>query len=56
MKGKIVAVVPGTTRDLNAEERAYLGGIDVKAAAAAARGAIGMIQIATPGSAAKTPF
>ena len=56
LKGRIVAVLPGSPRDMNAEERAYLGGIDAKAAAAAARGAIGVIQLAMPGSEARTPF
>ncbi|WEK44441.1 MAG: M28 family metallopeptidase [Candidatus Sphingomonas colombiensis] len=56
VKGKIVAILPGTPRDMNAEERAYLGGGDTKAKAAAAHGAIGMILLAAPGSTEKTPF
>lgn len=56
VKGKIVAVLPGAPRDMNAEERAYLGGGDAKAKAAAAHGAIGVILLATPDSAEKAPF
>ncbi|MFW2851068.1 M28 family peptidase [Sphingomonas sp. TX0543] len=56
LKGKIVAVLPGAPRMLNAEERAYLGDIDVKAAAAAARGAVGVIQLKMPGGAARQTF
>lgn len=56
LKGKIVALLPGAPHDLNAEQRAYLGSIDTKAEAAAARGAVGVIQLVAPGSERTTPF
>lgn len=56
VKGKIVALLPGAPHDLNAEQRAYLGSIDTKAEAAAARGAVAVVQLVTPGSERTTPF
>ncbi len=53
--GKIVAVLPGAPRTLNSEVRAYLGSVSTKARAAAARGAVGVIQLPAPGKARPLP-
>ncbi|MFN3677306.1 MAG: M28 family peptidase [Sphingomonas pseudosanguinis] len=45
VRGKIVAFVPGTPEGLGGEERAFFGSAANKAALAAARGAVGAIQV-----------
>lgn len=47
-RGKIVAFVPGTPEGLGGEERAFFGSAANKASLAAARGAVGAIQIDMP--------
>lgn len=48
VRGKIVAFVPGTPAGLGGEERAFFGSAANKAALAAARGAVGAIQLVMP--------
>ncbi|WP_428969440.1 M28 family metallopeptidase [Sphingomonas sp. Xoc002] len=48
VRGKIVAFVPGTPEGLGGEERAFFGSAGNKASLAAARGAVGAIQIDMP--------
>ncbi|MDQ1232489.1 M28 family peptidase [Sphingomonas sp. SORGH_AS_0879] len=48
VRGKIVAFVPGTPDGLDGEARAFFGSAGNKAALAAARGAVGAIQIDMP--------
>ncbi len=48
VRGKIVAFLPGTPEGPGGEERAFFGSAANKAALAAARGAIGAIQIDMP--------
>ncbi|KQO57564.1 aminopeptidase [Sphingomonas sp. Leaf257] len=48
VRGKIVAFVPGTPEGLGGEERAFFGSAANKASLAAARGAVGAIQIDMP--------
>ncbi|HEU0066002.1 MAG TPA: M28 family metallopeptidase [Sphingomonas sp.] len=48
VRGKIVAVIGGAPKRLGGEERAFFGSPRTKLQAAAARGAIGLIQIANP--------
>lgn len=56
IKGKIVVVLMGAPKFLQTEERAYYNGPAIKAAAAKARGAVGMILVSTPTSAKRSPF
>ncbi|WP_230482691.1 M28 family peptidase [Sphingomonas sp. Leaf21] len=57
VRGKIVAFVPGTPAGLGGEERAFFGSAANKAALAAARGAVGAIQIDMPrGGGRQRPF
>ncbi|GAM01231.1 M28 family metallopeptidase [Sphingomonas parapaucimobilis] len=48
VRGKIVAFVPGTPAGLGGEERAFFGSAANKASLAAARGAVGAIQVDMP--------
>ncbi|MDZ7282783.1 M28 family metallopeptidase [Sphingomonas sanguinis] len=48
VRGKIVAFVPGTPEGLDGEARAFFGSAGNKASLAAARGAVGAIQIDMP--------
>ncbi len=48
VRGKIVAFVPGTPEGLGGEERAFFGSAANKASLAAAKGAVGAIQIDMP--------
>jgi hypothetical protein len=48
VRGKIVAVAPGAPEAMGGEERAFFGSAGTKAALAAARGAIGLIQVDMP--------
>lgn len=48
VRGKIVAFVPGTPDGLGGEERAFFGSAANKASLAAAKGAVGAIQIDMP--------
>lgn len=48
VRGKIVAFLPGTPEGLGGEERAFFGSAANKAALAAARGAVGAVQIDMP--------
>ncbi|MCT8003902.1 M28 family peptidase [Sphingomonas sanguinis] len=48
VRGKIVAFVPGTPEGLGGEERAFFGSAGNKASLAAARGAVGAVQIDMP--------
>ena len=50
VRGKIVAFLPGTPEGLGGEERAFFGSAANKAALAAARGAVGAVQIDMPRS------
>ncbi|WP_322966376.1 M28 family metallopeptidase [Sphingomonas fuzhouensis] len=57
VRGKIVAFVPGTPEGLGGEERAFFGSAANKASLAAARGAVGAIQIDMPrGGGRQRPF
>ncbi|MCC2978124.1 M28 family metallopeptidase [Sphingomonas sp. PL-96] len=56
VKGKIVAVVPGTPDGLNGEERAHFGSPATKAVTAMAKGAIGIVTLETPEAAKQRPF
>ncbi|MFV0623861.1 M28 family metallopeptidase [Sphingomonas sp. ac-8] len=56
VKGKIVAVVPGTPDGLNGEERAHFGSPATKAAIAMAHGAVGIVVLETPEAAKGQPF
>ncbi|WP_374295326.1 M28 family peptidase [Sphingomonas sp.] len=57
VRGKIVAFAPGTPAGLGGEERAFFGSAANKAALAAARGAVGAIQLVMPGAGGKArPF
>ena len=56
VRGKIVAFVGGSPSKMTGEERAYLGSPGTKARAAAARGAVGVISLATPRSEKLRPF
>jgi len=48
VRGKIVAVLPGSPASLGGEERAFFGSGGTKAALAAKHGAVGLIQIDMP--------
>lgn len=48
VRGKIVAFLPGTPEGLGGEERAFFGSAANKATLAAARGAVGAVQIDMP--------
>jgi Zn-dependent M28 family amino/carboxypeptidase len=56
VKGKIVAIVPGTPEGLNGEERAHFGSPATKAAIAMSKGAVGIVTLETPEAAKKRPF
>ena len=57
VRGKIVAFLPGTPEGLGGEERAFFGSAVNKAALAAARGAVGAVQIDMPrANARQRPF
>jgi len=57
VRGKIVAVLPGSPARLGGEERAFFGSAGTKAALAAAHGAVGLIQIDMPrASGRRRPF
>jgi Zn-dependent M28 family amino/carboxypeptidase len=56
VKGKIVAIVPGTPEGLNGEERAHFGSPATKAAIAMSKGAVAIVTLETPEAAKKRPF
>lgn len=56
VKGKIVAIVPGTPDGLNGEERAHFGSPATKAAIAMSKGAVGIVTLETPEAAKQRPF
>ncbi|GAA0738383.1 M28 family metallopeptidase [Sphingomonas japonica] len=56
VKGKIVAFFGGAPAALNGEIRAHLGSPATKAAMAAAKGAVGVIQLESPVTAKVRPF
>jgi Zn-dependent M28 family amino/carboxypeptidase len=56
VKGKIVAIVPGTPEGLNGEERAHFGSPATKATIAMSKGAVGIVTLETPEAAKQRPF
>ncbi len=56
VRGKIVAVVRGAPDGLDSEESAHFGGIATKAAIARSKGAVAVISLQTPDSAARMPM
>ncbi len=56
VRGKIVAVVRGAPDGLDSEESAHFGGIATKAAIAKSKGAVAVISLQTPDSAARMPM